>query len=54
MPQFLARHMEDMKFKKLMFIRKGGKAVHQLGDLSRYSLDAELICISNQLPTHKS
>ena len=30
---------------RYMFIRKGGKAIHQLADISRDELDAELIVI---------
>lgn len=33
---------------KDMFLRKGGKAVHQLGDVSRNVLDAELIYVYNE------
>jgi hypothetical protein len=37
------------KFRKHMFIRKGGKAIGKGGhDLSRDILDAELICVSNE------
>ena len=37
------------KFRKFMFIKKGGKAVNIHGDdLSRDILDAELICVSNE------
>ena len=47
-PQFLIDG--NAKFRKLMFIKKGGRAVHQgTGmDISRDYLDAELICISNE------
>lgn len=47
-PQFLVAHQNDCKFHKLMFIKKGGKAVHQLGDLSRDFYETELICVSNE------
>lgn len=47
-PQFLAGRNDDIKFNKLMFIRKGGKAIHQLGDLSRDYYNVELICISDE------
>lgn len=47
-PQFLAASTKDFKLHKLMFIKKGGKAVHKLGDLSRATYDAELICVSNE------
>ena len=33
---------------KPMFIKKGGKAIHQLGDISRDVYDAELIFINNE------
>lgn len=33
---------------KDMFIRKGGKAIHQLGDISRNVLDAELIIVRGE------
>jgi hypothetical protein len=47
-PQFLIGDARDVKFKKLMFIKRGGKATHKLGDVSRDCLDAELICVSNE------
>ena len=47
-PQFLAAHPSDFKFHKLMFIKKGGRAVAKLGDLSRDYYDVELICVSNE------
>lgn len=49
-PQFLAANTEDIKFHKLMFIKKGGRAVSKTGefDLSRDYYDVELICISNE------
>ena len=47
-PQFLVGDARNAKLHKLMFIKKGGKAIHKLGDLSRDYLDAELICISNE------
>lgn len=49
-PQFLAANTEDIKFHKLMFIKKGGRAVSRTGEfnLSRYYYDAELICVSNE------
>lgn len=49
-PQFLAKYPSDIKFHKLMFIKKGGRATSGSGeyDLSRDYLDAELICISNE------
>ena len=47
-PQFLIMHPGDMKMRKLMFIKKNGKATHKLGDISRHILDAELICISDE------
>ena len=33
---------------KYMFIKKGGKAIHKLGDISRNVLDAELIYVYNE------
>lgn len=45
---FLAEKMEDIKFHKLMFLKKGGKVEHKLGDISRDIYDAELICVSNE------
>lgn len=33
---------------KYMFIRKGGKAIHKLGDISRDCLNAELICVHSE------
>lgn len=47
-PQFLAGHTDDIKFHKLMFIKKGGKAVSKAGDLSRDYYDVEFICVSNE------
>ena len=47
-PQFLVGDARDVKFHKLMFIKKGGKATSGDFDLSRDYLDAELICISNE------
>lgn len=49
-PQLLVGDAKDVKFHKLMFIKKGGKATSKSGkyDLSRDYLDAELICISNE------
>lgn len=49
-PQFLAATPKDIKFHKLMFIKKGGRAVSETGerDLSRDYYDAELICVSNE------
>lgn len=47
-PQFLAAHTDDIKFHKLMFIKKGGRAVSKAGDLSRDYYDVELICVSNE------
>lgn len=47
-PQFLVDG--NAKFRKLMFIKKGGRAVHQGtgADISRDLFDVELICISNE------
>ncbi|MGL5331145.1 MAG: hypothetical protein ACRDD7_17915 [Peptostreptococcaceae bacterium] len=36
---------------KEMFIKKGGKATHQLGDISRETLDAELIYVTKETDT---
>lgn len=47
-PQFLAGHPKDIKFHKLMFIKKGGRAIAKMGDLSRDYYDVELICVSNE------
>lgn len=47
-PQFLASSTKDIKFHKLMFIKKGGKAISKAGNLSRNCYDAELICVSNE------
>lgn len=47
-PQFLVDDARNIKFKKLMFIKKGGKAFHKTGDLSRDYYDTELICISDE------
>lgn len=49
-PQFLVGDARSVKFRKLMFIRKGGKAKSKNGDFdfSRDYLDAELICISSE------
>lgn len=47
-PQFIAGDPKDIKFKKLMFIRKGGRAIAKLGNISRHLYDAELICISDE------
>lgn len=47
-PQFLVRHPGDIKFHKLMFIKKNGKAITEIGDLSRDCYDVELICVSNE------
>jgi len=47
-PQFLAGNINDMKFHKLMFIKKGGTAIHKLGNISRNTYDAELICVSDE------
>ena len=47
-PQFLAASVEDIKFHKLMFIKKGGKAIVKMGDISRDYYDVELICVSNE------
>lgn len=33
---------------RYMFIRKNGKAIHQLGDISRDVLDAELIVVTSE------
>ena len=33
---------------KFMFIKKGGKAIHKLGDISRDVLDAEMIYVYNE------
>lgn len=37
--------------KKYMFIKKGGKAIHKLGNISRNVYDAELIYIYNETDT---
>lgn len=51
--QFLAKYLSDIKFNKLMFIKKGGKAYLPSGqDISRDYYDAELICVSNENETH--
>jgi hypothetical protein len=47
-PIFLAKCTADIKFHKLMFIKKGGKAISKIGDLTRNYYDTELICISNE------
>ena len=47
-PQFLISDETEDKLRKTMFIKRNGKAVHKLGDLSRDLYDAELICISNE------
>ena len=47
-PQFLVGDARNVTLHKLMFIKRGGKAIHKLGDVSRDYLDAELICISNE------
>lgn len=47
-PPFMAANHNDYKFYKYMFIRQGGKAIHQLGDLSRDTYNAELICVSSE------
>lgn len=49
-PQFLAATTKDIKFHKLMFIKKGGRAASKTGEfnLSRDYYDAELICVSNE------
>lgn len=47
-PQFLAAHAKDIKFQKIMFIKRGGEALHNMGNVSRYKYDVELICISNE------
>ena len=47
-PQFLIGDARDVKFHKLMFIKKGGKAFHKTGNLSRDYYDTELICVSNE------
>jgi len=36
---------------KYMFIKKGGKAIHQLGDISRFEYDAELIHVHGETDT---
>ena len=48
--QFLAAHPNDIKFKKLMVIKKNGSAISRNGDinLSRDYYDTELICVSNE------
>lgn len=45
---FLAMNVEDIKFRKYMWLRCGGKAIHKLGDLSRDTYPVELICISGE------
>lgn len=49
-PQFLVGDARNVKFHKLMFIKKGGRTTSKSGefDLSRDYLDAELICVSNE------
>lgn len=46
-PQFLTGAKKG-NLHKLMFIKRGGEAIHGLGDLTRDYLDAELICISDE------
>lgn len=48
--QFLAKHPKDIKFHKLMFLKKNGVATTEDGniDFSRNYYDAELICVSNE------
>lgn len=50
-PQFLVASTKDFKLHKLMFIKKGGKAVHKTGNLTRNHFNEELICISNETDT---
>ena len=49
-PRFLTGDAKSVKFHKLMFIRKGGRAKSKNGDFdfSRDYLDTELICVSNE------
>ena len=35
---------------KYMFLRKGGKAIHQLGDISRDYYNSELIVVEKEEP----
>lgn len=52
-PQFLVAHPKDVKFHKLMFIKKGGAATTKDGhNFSRDYYDTELICVSNETDTH--
>ena len=48
--QFLARHPNDIKFHKLMFLKKNGIATSEDGNInfSRDYYDTELICVSNE------
>lgn len=48
--QFLASSLSDIKFHKLMFLKKNGVATSKDGsiNLSRNYYDAELVCISNE------
>ena len=47
-PQFLVGNIKDIKFRRLMFIKKGGTAIHKMGSVMRNVYDAELICVSNE------
>ena len=49
-PQFLARHPSDVKFHKLMFLKKNGVATSEDNSInfSRDYYDTELICVSNE------
>lgn len=46
-PPFLLKD-RNAPLRKYMFIKKGGYASHNLGDVTRNVLDAELICVSNE------
>ena len=48
--QFLARYPSDIKFHKLMFLKKNGVAISENGktNFSRDCYNVELICVSNE------
>lgn len=45
---FLVNNPDDVKLRKYMWLRRGGKAIHKLGDLSRETYPVELVCISDE------
>lgn len=49
-PPFLMANI-NAPLRKYMFIRKGGRAYHKLGNVSRDCYDTELICVSDETPT---